>query len=162
MAWLVPLVGISLLTIDVAFAQQVETSQQRFKRLLDCRFSAGQLIGLTRDQLRGKCGPWNEANGTIDANGEREQLVYIDYASGPDVTSTSKAARSRKSKHGRVCNRGTPSPDSQRETEMPNAVRMHGTSPGAPKGNRKAWKHGRYSAVARRRSIAALIPRRRI
>jgi hypothetical protein len=48
MAWLVPLVGISLLTIDVAFAQQAETSQQRFKRLLDCKFSAGQLIGLTR------------------------------------------------------------------------------------------------------------------
>jgi hypothetical protein len=83
MAWLVPLVGISLLTIDVAFAQQVETSQQRFKRLLDCRFSAGQLIGLTRDQLRDKCGPWNEANGTIDAHGERDQLVYIDYTSGP-------------------------------------------------------------------------------
>jgi hypothetical protein len=39
------------------------------------------LIGLTRDQLRDKCGPWNEAN--RDANGEREQLVYIDYASGP-------------------------------------------------------------------------------
>ena len=83
MAWLGPLVAISLLTIDVAFAQQDETSQQRLKRLLDCRFSAAQLIGLTRDQLRDKCGPWNEANGTSDANGEREQLVYIDYASGP-------------------------------------------------------------------------------
>jgi hypothetical protein len=83
MTWRVPLVVISLLTIDVAFAQQDQTSQQRFKRLLDCRFSAGQLIGLTRDQLRDKCGPWNEANGTIDAIGEREQLVYIDYASGP-------------------------------------------------------------------------------
>jgi hypothetical protein len=83
MAWLVPLVSISLLTIDVVFAQQVETSQQRFKRLLDCRFSAGQLVGLTRDQLRDKCGPWNEANGKIGANGKQEQLVYIDYASGP-------------------------------------------------------------------------------
>jgi hypothetical protein len=37
---------------------------------------------------------------------------------------------------------------------------MHGgTSPGAPKGNRNAWKHGRYSAeaIARHRSIAELI-----
>ncbi|WP_439619368.1 HGGxSTG domain-containing protein [Hyphomonas sp.] len=31
---------------------------------------------------------------------------------------------------------------------MPNGrCRMHGgTSPGAPKGNRNAWKHGKYSA----------------
>jgi uncharacterized protein YjcR len=37
---------------------------------------------------------------------------------------------------------------------------MHGgPSPGAPKGNKNAFKHGRYSAeaVARRRSIAELI-----
>ena len=44
---------------------------------------------------------------------------------------------------------------------MPNGrCRMHGgTSPGAPKGNRNAWKHGHYSAeaIARRRSLAALI-----
>ena len=44
---------------------------------------------------------------------------------------------------------------------MPNGrCRMHGgRSPGAPKGNRNAWKHGRYSAeaIARRRSIAELI-----
>ena len=44
---------------------------------------------------------------------------------------------------------------------MPNGrCRMHGgTSPGAPKGNRNAWKHRRYSAeaIARRRSIAQLI-----
>jgi uncharacterized protein YjcR len=33
---------------------------------------------------------------------------------------------------------------------MPNGrCRMHGgTSPGAPKGNRNAWKHGHYSAQA--------------
>ena len=33
--------------------------------------------------------------------------------------------------------------------------RMHGgTSPGAPKGNRNAWKHGRYSAeIGRLRAI---------
>ena len=44
---------------------------------------------------------------------------------------------------------------------MPNGrCRMHGgPSPGAPKGNRNAWKHGNYSAeaIARRRSIALLI-----
>jgi hypothetical protein len=37
---------------------------------------------------------------------------------------------------------------------------MHGgPSPGAPKGNRNAFKHGRYTAaaIARRREIAALI-----
>jgi hypothetical protein len=44
---------------------------------------------------------------------------------------------------------------------MPNGrCRMHGgMSPGPPKGNRNAWKHGRYSAeaIARRRSLAELI-----
>ena len=44
---------------------------------------------------------------------------------------------------------------------MPNGrCRMHGgPSPGAPKGNRNAFKHGRYSAefVRLRREVAALI-----
>jgi hypothetical protein len=44
---------------------------------------------------------------------------------------------------------------------MPNGrCRMHGgLSPGAPKGNRNAFKHGRYSAeaLASRREVAALI-----
>src|SRR5262245_55985297 len=44
---------------------------------------------------------------------------------------------------------------------MPNGrCRMHGgMSPGAPKGNRNAWKHGRYSAqaIARRREVADLL-----
>jgi hypothetical protein len=44
---------------------------------------------------------------------------------------------------------------------MPNGrCRMHGgLSPGAPKGNRNAFKHGRYSAeaLARRHEVAALI-----
>ncbi|MGZ3320195.1 MAG: HGGxSTG domain-containing protein [Xanthobacteraceae bacterium] len=38
--------------------------------------------------------------------------------------------------------------------------RMHGgPSPGAPKGNRHAYKHGRFSAeaIARRREISAVI-----
>jgi hypothetical protein len=84
MMWLVSLVALSLLAIDLpAHAQQGETSQQRSKRLLDCKHSPRLLIGLTRDQLRDKCGPWNEENLTVAASGEREQLVYIDYASGP-------------------------------------------------------------------------------
>jgi hypothetical protein len=44
---------------------------------------------------------------------------------------------------------------------MPNGrCRMHGgLSPGAPKGNRNAFKHGRYTAeaLARRREVAALL-----
>jgi hypothetical protein len=44
---------------------------------------------------------------------------------------------------------------------MPNGrCRMHGgTSPGAPKGNKNALKHGRYTAeaIARRREIGALV-----
>jgi hypothetical protein len=44
---------------------------------------------------------------------------------------------------------------------MPNGrCRLHGgLSPGAPKGNRNALKHGRYAAaaVASRREVAALI-----
>nr|WP_276576984.1 HGGxSTG domain-containing protein [Bradyrhizobium sp. CW7] len=38
--------------------------------------------------------------------------------------------------------------------------RMHGgRSPGAPKGNRNAYKHGRYSAdaIARRRELSRLL-----
>jgi uncharacterized protein YjcR len=38
--------------------------------------------------------------------------------------------------------------------------RMHGgLSPGAPKGNKNAFKHGQYSgeAIARRREVAALL-----
>jgi uncharacterized protein YjcR len=38
--------------------------------------------------------------------------------------------------------------------------RMHdGMSPGAPKGNKNAFRHGRYSAeaIARRREISALV-----
>ena len=44
---------------------------------------------------------------------------------------------------------------------MPNGrCRLHGgLSPGAPKGNRNAFKHGRYTAgaIAIRREVAALI-----
>ena len=39
-----------------------------------------------------------------------------------------------------------------------------GSSPGAPKGNRNAFKHGRYSAetIARRREVAALVQAMRV
>jgi hypothetical protein len=44
---------------------------------------------------------------------------------------------------------------------MPNGrCRMHGgLSPGAPNGNRNAFKHGRYAAeaIASRREVAALL-----
>ena len=44
---------------------------------------------------------------------------------------------------------------------MPNGrCRMHGgMSPGAPKGNRNAWKHGHYSAeaIARRKLVRQLL-----
>jgi uncharacterized protein YjcR len=47
---------------------------------------------------------------------------------------------------GAKTRRGTPC----QAPAMPNGrCRMHGgTSPGAPRGNRNAWKHGRYSAAA--------------
>src|ERR1700704_5669582 len=58
---------------------------------------------------------------------------------------------------GAKTRRGTPC----QSPAMPNGrCRMHGgPSPGAPKGNQNAFKHGRYSAQAilRRREIAALI-----
>ena len=41
---------------------------------------------------------------------------------------------------------------------------MHGgTNPGAPKGNRNAFKHGRYSAasIANRRMLSALLAQMR-
>ena len=48
-----------------------------------------------------------------------------------------------------------------RAPAMPNGrCRMHGgPSPGAPVGNRHAWRHGRYSreATERRREVAALV-----
>ena len=53
--------------------------------------------------------------------------------------------------------RGTPC----QSPAMPNGrCRMHGGKlPGAPRGNRHAWKHGRYSreAIERRREVAELV-----
>jgi hypothetical protein len=53
-----------------------------------------------------------------------------------------------------------------RSPAMPSGrCRMHGgLSPGAPKGNKNAFKHGRYAAkaIARRRQVAALIRAMRV
>ena len=59
------------------------------------------------------------------------------------------------------CGARTRSGNSCRAPAMPNGrCRMHGgLSPGAPKGNKNALKHGLYTAqaIARRREISALM-----
>ena len=53
--------------------------------------------------------------------------------------------------------RGTPC---QSPAMVNGRCRMHGGKlPGAPRGNRFAWKHGRYSreAIERRREVAELV-----
>jgi uncharacterized protein YjcR len=59
------------------------------------------------------------------------------------------------------CGAGTRRGSQCQSPAMPNGrCRMHGgTSPGAPKGNRNAWKHGIYSgeANATRRAIRELL-----
>ena len=59
------------------------------------------------------------------------------------------------------CGAQTRSGSQCRSPSMPNGrCRMHGgRSPGAPKGNKNALKHGNYSAqgVAERRQVSALI-----
>ena len=61
----------------------------------------------------------------------------------------------------RRCGARTRSGSPCQSPAMPNGrCRMHGgPSPGAPKGNKNALKHGRYSAeaVAQRRELAALL-----
>ena len=67
------------------------------------------------------------------------------------------AARFLSPRCGAKTRRGTPC----RAPAMPNGrCRMHGgLSPGAPRGNRNAWKHGQRSreAIERRREVAELI-----
>lgn len=50
--------------------------------------------------------------------------------------------------NNKTCGAKTRRGDPCHSWPMPNGrCRMHGgTSPGAPKGNRNAWKHGQYSA----------------
>ncbi|MEZ0282933.1 HGGxSTG domain-containing protein [Methyloceanibacter sp.] len=61
----------------------------------------------------------------------------------------------------RRCGARTRSGSLCRSGAMPNGrCRLHGgLSPGAPKGNKNAFKHGRYTAeaAARRRDIALLL-----
>lgn len=42
----------------------------------ECRFAPSTLIGLSRDQLRAKCGIWSTSNLTTTAAGTSEQLVF--------------------------------------------------------------------------------------
>ena len=69
----------------------------------------------------------------------------------------SRLAMHRSPRCGARTRRGTPC----RSPAMANGrCRMHGgNSPGAPRGNSNALKHGRYSAaaIAERRELAALI-----
>jgi hypothetical protein len=64
------------------------------------------------------------------------------------------------------CKARTQSGSSCRAPAMPNGrCRMHGgPSPGAPKGNKNAFKHGLYTAeaIARRREISSAKPSRRL
>jgi hypothetical protein len=61
----------------------------------------------------------------------------------------------------RRCGARTRSGSLCRSPAMPNGrCRLHGgMSPGAPKGNKNAFKHGRYAAkeIANRREISALL-----
>ena len=61
----------------------------------------------------------------------------------------------------RRCGARTRSGSPCRSPAMPNGrCRMHGgKSPGAPKGNRNAFKHGHFSAeaIGRRREVSALL-----
>ncbi len=61
----------------------------------------------------------------------------------------------------RRCGARTRSGSRCRSPAMPNGrCRLHGgMSPGAPKGNKNAFKHGRYTAeaIANRREIATLL-----
>ena len=72
-------------------------------------------------------------------------------------TLRSKLAMHRSPRCGARTRNGTPC----QAPAMPNGrCRMHGgMSPGAPKGNKNALKHGRYTAeaIARRREISGLI-----
>src|SRR5436190_17488222 len=69
----------------------------------------------------------------------------------------SKLAMHQSPRCGAKTRRGSPC----QSPAMPNGrCRMHGgPSTGAPKGNRNAWKHGRFTAeaIARRREVADLL-----
>ena len=85
-----------------------------------------------------------ESRGVGSHRNQRNNLMHLDMHQAPRCR-----ARTR---------RGSPC----QSPAMPNGrCRMHGgTSPGAPKGNKNALKHGRYTAeaIARRRSICRTDP----
>ena len=69
-----------------------------------------------------------------------DQKVAINAMQSPDAAGTRTRAK--------LCGAKTRKGQSCRTPAMPNGrCRMHGgTNPGAPKGNRNAWKHGHRSA----------------
>ena len=74
--------------------------------------------------------------------------MHLDMHRHPDAEGTRCRARTRR---GSLC---------QSPAMKNGRCRMHGgKSPGAPKGNKNALKHGRYTAeaIARRREVAELI-----
>jgi hypothetical protein len=61
--------------------------------------------------------------------------------------------------NGFACLERTAGPPIKLATFRINSTAPHSLSPGAPKGNQHAYKHGRYSAeaIGRRRALSALI-----
>ena len=61
---------------------QEHALRERERKFFECIWHPDSLIGLTRDQLREKCGYWDKVNRTTTASGVREQIVYS-MVSGP-------------------------------------------------------------------------------
>jgi hypothetical protein len=61
---------------------QEDALRERERKFFECIWHPDRLIGLTRDQLREKCGYWDKVNRTTTASGVREQIVYS-MVSGP-------------------------------------------------------------------------------
>jgi hypothetical protein len=89
--------------------------------------------------------------GLVETPGGRDQGKSEDQAHAKQIAMHLSSRCGARTRSGRPC----------QSPAMPNGrCRMHGgPSPGAPKGNKNAYKHGLYSAeaIARRRSISLLI-----
>ena len=89
--------------------------------------------------------------GTVETPGGGDRLRLWDQPLQSRLPMHRSAQCGARTWRGRPC----------RSPAMPNGrCRMHGgLSPGAPKGNRNAFKHGRYivETIARRRELAALV-----
>jgi hypothetical protein len=99
--------------------------------------------------------------------GKGQQKVTVEHvhvhSGGQAIVGTieSSAPAGSTRSEGPRCGARTRNGNSCRAPAMPNGrCRMHGgLSPGAPKGNKNALKHGRYTAeaIARRRAISDLV-----